>query len=162
MTTCAFPFKFSDPGVDPERFQALASRLLHKEGKEPESCRTAISRCYYATFHVAKGVLEPHFTLPPDATAHKLVRRLLSYADDIEVRKVSQELDGLRDRRNDADYRLSLNDVEQRQTAQHQVNVAAEQIRTLRAIAAGPQWSTILDQIRRKASLVSPPGSGSP
>ena len=148
--------------MNPERFQALASRLLHKEGKEPDSCRTAISRCYYAAFHVAKALLEPHFTFPPDATAHKLVRRLLSYADVDEVRRVGQELDNLRELRNDADYRLFLRDVEERKAAQHHVNVAAEQIRMLRAVAAGPQWGTILDQIRRKASLVSPPGSGAP
>ena len=148
--------------MNPERFQALASRLLHREGKEPESCRTAISRCYYAAFHVAKELLDPHFTFPPDATAHKLVRRLLSYADDDEVRRVGRELDNLRELRNDADYRLYLRDVEDRRAAQHHVNVAAEQIRVIKAIAAGPQWGTILDQIRRKASLVSPPGSSAP
>ena len=111
---------------------------------------------------MAKELLESHFTFPPDATAHKLVRRLLSYANDADVRGIAHELDNLRELRNDADYRLSLPDVEDRKAAQHHVNNAAEQIRALKALASSTRWNMVLNEIRHKASVVSSPGPGIP
>jgi uncharacterized protein (UPF0332 family) len=143
--------------MDPERFQSLAGRLLHREGKDPAACRTAISRSYYAAFHVARHLLEPHFHFPADASAHVKVRRLLSYADHEDLRNVSTELDNLRAARNVADYDLSQSDVDARDNARHEVNVAAEQIRTLKLLAAGEQWGSIMAEIRRKDAAASSP-----
>ncbi len=78
------------------------------------------------------------------------------------MRRVCRELDNLRELRNDADYRLSLPDVEERKAAQHHVNVAGEQIRVLKTLASSARWNPILEQIRQKASLVGPPAPGTP
>src|SRR4051794_40201099 len=134
------PFGSGRLTMDPERFQSLAGRLLHREGQDPAACRSAISRSYYAAFHVARQLLEPHFHFPADASAHVKVRRLLSYADSEDLQIVSTELDNLRATRNAADYDLSRSDVEGRASARHEVNVAGEQIRMLKLVAASGQW----------------------
>ena len=132
--------------MDPERFQTLSGRLLHREGKDAAGCRTAIGRCYYAAFHVARQLLAPHFNLRND-----------------DIKEVSTRLDELRAVRNVADYDLSRTDVEERGIAQYQVNVAGEQIRVLKAIASGDEWQSILAEIRRKDAAASgPPRSGTP
>jgi uncharacterized protein (UPF0332 family) len=91
--------------MDAADFYRLAARLV--EEKEPASCRTAVSRAYYALFHVARDLLDENkFRIDRSDSAHEQVFRHLHNSGDPEVAEIGQYLNDLRSRRNKADYRI--------------------------------------------------------
>lgn len=75
-------------------------------GPEEASLRSAISRAYYAAFHVARnfGWDRREFTLTGTGHDHWLVMNYFRSSPDRTRRKIGVDLDRLYDNRTSADY----------------------------------------------------------
>lgn len=86
-------------------FLPLAHRLA-AAASEPE-WRTAISRAYYAAFHVARQLLEElGFRVPWADRAHAYLTMRLNNCGDVQVQRAASDMHSLRSLRNQADYDL--------------------------------------------------------
>lgn len=93
--------------MEPVAFLKLAERLCNQPDDEA-SLRSAVSRGYYALFHLAKNFVEKHVEkLPKDAKSHDKVYTYLNNCGVMEIVEVAGNLNDLRDERNDADYDLT-------------------------------------------------------
>src|SRR5206468_7212368 len=81
----------------------LAARLA--AGTTEADWRTAISRAYYAAFHVARRLLaDLNFTVPRADRAHQYLAFRLSNCGESAVEQAGRDLETLRRLRNRADY----------------------------------------------------------
>lgn len=84
-------------------FLALAGRLA--AGTTEADWRTAVSRAYYAAFHVARRLLaDLNFIVPRADRAHQYLVFRLSNCGESVVEQAGRDLDTLRRLRNRADY----------------------------------------------------------
>jgi uncharacterized protein (UPF0332 family) len=84
-------------------FLLLASRLALNAGEA--DWRTAVSRAYYAAFHVARLMFaDLNFTVPRADRAHQYLVYRLSNCGESAVEQAGRDLDTLRRLRNRADY----------------------------------------------------------
>jgi uncharacterized protein (UPF0332 family) len=84
-------------------FLLLATRLA--AGSIEADWRTAVSRAYYATFHVARRLfIDLKFTVLRADRAHQYLVFRLSNSGEAVVEQVGRDLDTLRRLRNRADY----------------------------------------------------------
>ncbi|MBL8793901.1 MAG: HEPN domain-containing protein [Planctomycetia bacterium] len=84
-------------------FLPLASRLA--TGATESDWRSAVSRAYYAAFHVARRYFsELNFTVPRADRAHQYFVFRLGNSSEPTVEQAGRELDTLRRLRNRADY----------------------------------------------------------
>ncbi len=103
--------------MDPERFLELA-RILKGGPGTPENYRTAISRAYYAAFHVGVTALKAIGIRASDGPGgHGEVVSCLGACGDSDLQEASMRLKILHGRRRQADYKLSDLNVETRQEA---------------------------------------------
>jgi uncharacterized protein (UPF0332 family) len=86
-------------------FLAVAKQLA-AGGTEAE-WRSAISRAYYAAFHVARELLEDlRFAVPHADRAHAYLSRRLANCGEVQMQRAGTDLNALRGVRNQADYDL--------------------------------------------------------
>lgn len=86
-------------------FLEVAKKLQSSEVEAER--RTSISRAYYAVFNYVKGFLNNEkIEIPKDASGHKKAYHYLLNSGLEEARKLADDLDNLREVRNDADYEL--------------------------------------------------------
>lgn len=84
-------------------FLVLAARLA--AAATEADWRTAISRAYYAAFHVARPLLaDLNFAVPRADRAHQYLVFRLSNCGEAAVEQAGRDLDTLRRLRNRADY----------------------------------------------------------
>lgn len=92
--------------MEPKEFVIFANELLKSKCGPPE-VRTAISRSYYAAFHVSKNFLkEIGFEIKDGPSGHQEVNSHLNNSRMAEIISAASKLGDLRSRRIDADYRL--------------------------------------------------------
>ena len=126
-------------------FLLLANRLL-KDATEAD-WRTAVSRGYYAAFHVARELLRDlGFSVPMTDRAHKYLAFRLSNCGDATIRSAGVDLDRLRDRRNEADYALQLSFSQTAATSE--VRLAENIIRALDFARQEPARTQITDAMK--------------
>jgi uncharacterized protein (UPF0332 family) len=112
------------------------ARSLSNQGTEPAR-RSAVSRAYYAAFHVARDWLESlGFVVPSADTCHKYLCLRLQNCGDPAVLRAGAKLDALRSVRNRADYDMAF--PIPAGTAARFVQSAQDIIRALDAAAADP------------------------
>jgi len=117
--------------MNPQDFLGLA-RTLATDTTEA-AWRSAVSRAYYAAFHVARDWFSAlGFTVPHGDQAHRYLTLRLSNCGDPKVEGAGRELDTLRRDRNRADYDLHL---PVRAIAAHASIQMAEQIIQVRQAA---------------------------
>jgi uncharacterized protein (UPF0332 family) len=84
-------------------FLLLATRLA--AGATEADWRTAVSRAYYAGFHIARRLLaDLNFTVPRADRAHQYLVYRLSNCGESAVQQAGRDLETLRRLRNRADY----------------------------------------------------------
>jgi uncharacterized protein (UPF0332 family) len=84
-------------------FLPLATRLATATSEA--DWRTAVSRAYYAAFHVARRLLaDLQFTVPRADRAHQYLVFRLSNSGEAAVEQAGRDLETLRRLRNRADY----------------------------------------------------------
>ena len=124
-----------------ERDFLAVAKLLAGESTEA-AWRSAVSRAYYAAFHVARSLLEElGFTVPRADKAHDFLYVRLNNCGDPQVGAAGRQLKQLRDDRNQCDYNL------RRLIPQHfawsQIRVAELIIQTLDAARLEPTRTQI-------------------
>jgi hypothetical protein len=122
------------------------ARRLASASTEPE-WRSAVSRAYYAAFHVARQLLEDlGFRVPYADRAHAYLWLRLHNCGDPQVRLAGGELNGLRGSRNLADY--DLRHPFRARIASHRVRAADRIIRLLDAARQEPTRTQITDAMK--------------
>lgn len=128
--------------MDPRDFQRLAERLAGIDGSAER--RSAISRCYYATFHVAMEHLRAmRFPIGKGAAAHGEVQRCLINSGSREVMQAGASMQQLHTHRIRADYDLARKDAELSTTANSAVVRARDSIAMLDSAFAGAARASI-------------------
>lgn len=123
-------------------FLALASRLA--AGPTEADWRSAVSRAYYAAFHVARELLAGlNFTVPRADRAHQYLVFRLSNAGEPTVESAGRDLDTLRRLRNRADYDDAPSVTPAQAAAA--VRLAAGIIQALDGVRAGPNRTRVRD-----------------
>ncbi len=126
-------------------FLPLASSLA--AGTTEAEWRTAVSRAYYAAFHVARELLESFgFRVPRSDRAHAHVWLRLGNCGDPVVQAAAGDFQGLRSDRNLADYDLNRPVAPALATAS--VGTATRVIQRLQAAAQEPARSQITAVMR--------------
>jgi len=140
--------------MNPKEFQHLALRLA-EHGAFPSEFRTAISRAYYAVYHIGINLLkELGFTIANNDQAHKQVYYHFNNSGDSELIEVATKIDDLRTQRNHADYHLERDDVEKKHNAKTHAHSADRLIKTMEKQCNGENRSQIIKSIedwRKKA-----------
>jgi uncharacterized protein (UPF0332 family) len=132
-------------------FLGVARHLLTRTTEA--DWRSALSRAYYAAFHVARLLLEDlGFTIPRADQAHAYLWLRLSNCGDPQLQLTGQKLRDLRGERNRADYDLSK-PLGQTKAAS-QVRLAEQVIQLLDAGKADPVRSQIVATMRRYEQTV--------
>ena len=131
--------------MNPPEFLTLARQLA--AGNSEAEWRSAVSRAYYAAFHVARRLFEDlGFRVPRAEQAHIYLAHRLQNCGEPAVQQAGIDLDALRRIRNQADY-----DLHQPWTAAlavAQVLVAEQVIQALDAAALEPTRTQISDAMR--------------
>jgi uncharacterized protein (UPF0332 family) len=131
--------------MDARDFLTLAERLA-RENAEVD-WRTAVSRAYYAAFHVARELLVAcGFTVPRAETAHSYLWLRLNNAGHSAVQQAGASLDGLRRSRNRADYDVARPLAQA--VALAEVQVAKDVIQALDAAGQEPVKTQITDAMK--------------
>jgi hypothetical protein len=102
--------------MDPREFRRLAMKLVAVP--KAAELRAAVSRAYYAAYHVSVDFVERlGFSIAKLGAGHKQVQDYLWNSGDVEVVQIASKLRTLFSRRVDADYRLGKSAIENQQTA---------------------------------------------
>ena len=126
-------------------FLTLASCLV--AGADEASWRTAVSRAYYAAFHVARQLMNDlGFTVPYADRAHGYLWLRLQNSGEPSVVQAGADLKDLRGLRNKADYDLSFS--LRSPFARTQYSTAESIILALEAAAVEPIRSQIVAGMR--------------
>jgi uncharacterized protein (UPF0332 family) len=121
--------------MNPRDFLNLADALAM--GTEEAEWRSAASRAYYATFHVARQLLQGcGFAVPRADQAHSYLGQRLSNCGHPDVEEAGESLNEMRTRRNKADYDLHWPFLQTK--AIQQVDTALTVIQLLDAVSATP------------------------
>lgn len=108
---------------------------------------SAVSRAYYAAFHVSRDLfVDCGFTVPRGDQAHTYLWRRLSNAGHSDVRDSGNNLQTVRRQRNRADY--DLDRPFEKSAASGQIGVCKEIIRRLEAAAKEPIKSQITEAMK--------------
>jgi len=132
---------------DPQEFIKLAERILRNSPGASEA-RTAIGRAYYGAFHAAKRPLEQSFRFSKQENVHQQIRMLFINCSSVDAREIGRNLDDLRDRRNNADYRLDDTVVDQPMTATDCLQLAKRAIMKVQQLLAGPNASSVIAEMK--------------
>lgn len=120
--------------ITPHEQWAGAIRLSAGVDDSEFARRVAVSRIYYATYHLARGVAPARPAGPGEGGVHRALIEALQGSSDPEHRLAGRRLDRLRHLRVEADYHLSATVA--RHTLDEAVR-AAGAIRKLLGLAAG-------------------------
>src|SRR5262245_12354696 len=93
--------------IQPRDFLAQAERLL-ESGLEVDR-RSAVSRGYYAAYHLARILVSEKcgVVLSKTADSHQTIQRCLMSSQHSQLRAAGSRLESLRGERNLADYHLT-------------------------------------------------------
>lgn len=126
-------------------FLILAQSLA--VGSTEASWRSAISRGYYAAFHIARLLLQDlGFTVPQADRAHGYLWLRLANCGDAQVQRAGSDLAALRRNRNQADYDLRAAFTSR--FAQARVHTDGQIIQKLEAAALEPTRTAITDAMK--------------
>ena len=132
--------------MDEREFLALAQALAVMTSEA--AWRSAVSRAYYAAFHVARHLMEGlGFRVPHADRGQGHLWLRLSNCGDARLQQVGVDLNTLRQERNRADY--DLHRALRQNVAQARVQTAELVILALGAAASEPTRSQARDEMIR-------------
>jgi uncharacterized protein (UPF0332 family) len=134
--------------MDADDFFTLAQRLAVRPTEAER--RTAVSRAYYAAFHLALQLIDSRFgVVVPINQAHvKLAFCLQSGTTNTTAVDAGQLLATLRDARKIADYQLNSLAPASDEWARLQVEIAHDAISAIKACASEQDLATIMNEVR--------------
>ncbi|HZT80535.1 MAG TPA: HEPN domain-containing protein [Gemmataceae bacterium] len=126
-------------------FLTLADSLV--AGSTEAEWRSAVSRAYYAVFHIARQLFtDLGFTVPQSDRAHAYLWYRLSNTGDPQVAWAGSSLNDLRSLRNEADY--DLHRLASQTLAASHVQLAHRIIQALDSAGNEPTRTQITDAIK--------------
>lgn len=132
--------------MDPQTFLTLANEWV--QGPLEAHWRSAVSRAYYAAFHVARLLLEDlSFEVERGDRAHAYLTHRLCQCGHPEIGAAATTLIDLSRSRNEADYNLKSPFSHGR--AVQDVHTAHETITALQQGIAEPNRTTMTDAMRQ-------------
>ena len=132
--------------MDPKDFLRVANDLAKSD--EAAELRSAVSRAYYAAFHVARKLLiDMGFEISKGPGAHGDVCKYLGNAANSTVEHAGSNIGDLRNWRNQADYELDLVEHENSGKVQHIVTVTEQIIGGLEQCCNGSNRDQIKSAI---------------
>ena len=132
--------------MDPQTFLTLADEWV--QGPTEAHWRSAVSRAYYAAFHVARLLLDDlGFEVERGDRAHAYLTHRLCQCGQPEIGAAGTTLIDLRRSRNEADYGLKTPFSHRR--AIQEVHTAHETITALQQGFVEPIRTTITEAMRR-------------
>jgi uncharacterized protein (UPF0332 family) len=121
--------------MNPREFLDVAEQLI--AGLTEGEWRSAVSRAYYAAFHVSRRLLLLcGFDVPRGEQAHIYLSRRLANSGHIDVENAGNDLNFLRGLRNRADYDLDV--PLSHATSSGQVQAAETIVQLLEAVPKAP------------------------
>ncbi len=140
--------------MNAQEFLSLAGRLVATSPATEAACRTAISRAYYASFHLAReNLIDLGFRVNWD---HAVPQRLLMSAGVSLALRAGQNLGYLQSERVRADYELESRRAVDQAIARHCVEVAHDFVTLLSECRLEPVRTNIKagieDYLRRIAT----------
>ena len=131
--------------MDARTFLSTADQLA--QGATEADWRSAVSRAYYAVFHVARQLFTAcNFTVPRADRAHSYLWMGLCNCGEAAVQRAGAALDALRRLRNHADYDVARPLLQA--TALTQVQNARQVLQALDAAAQEPLKTQITDAMK--------------
>jgi len=141
--------------MDPRDFLDIAKKL--SQGGTAAEYRTAISRAYYATYHVGADFLKGiGCTISKGPTGHEEVIRNLSHCGDLELAKVGSQLTDLRSQRNNADYRLDNTKYDKQRASQAVTMQSERMIQALDRCGSGSRRDEIARAVKEYSRKIKP------
>jgi uncharacterized protein (UPF0332 family) len=133
--------------MDPHQFLDVADEL--SRGLSEAEWRSAVSRAYYAAFHVARNLFETcGFRVPQAEQAHGYLWLRLSNSGHPDIDQIGPQLRRLRSDRNWADY--DLHHPLPQEMALSSVSRASDIIKLLDLVAAEEAYrSRLTDGVKR-------------
>ena len=97
------------------------------------SCRSIISRSYYACFHIAKKIIREHYSgkWPSGGSAHKFIEEIFVHSQNSDLVLAGQLFKTLRTQRRFADYDLEKSQCDSIQQARLHLMQANEFIKII-------------------------------
>lgn len=148
--------------MNPAQFCEIAGFLLAAKPTEPAAIRSAVSRAYYALYHVVAGrLLAAGIQLPVKRSeCHELVYRILSGAHGEELKTIAISLNDLRHHRNRADYELDDKSIESLANAKTIVEKTSKRISKFNTFCGDEavmtsNWNAMKDAAHRERLVVS-------
>jgi uncharacterized protein (UPF0332 family) len=131
--------------MNADDFQAFASSLAARPNLGAAAYRSAISRAYYAAYHSARELVEAGMGISCKAggSEHKKLQVYYLNCTVDEGVELGQLLNNLHQSRRDADYTLSLAQIETQGQARLCVERASEIIDRVRACTQPPLFGQI-------------------
>ncbi len=116
--------------MDPRNFLTLAKRLT--SDASAENHRSAISRSYYAAYHVAKNFLgDLGIKTKKSGHSHGEVTKCIGNSGDLTIEKSGSKLRDLQGMRIKADYEMENKEVEKNVIAILQIKIACNVVKEL-------------------------------
>lgn len=132
--------------MDPKDFLRVANDLSKLD--EAAELRSAVSRAYYAAFHVARKLLvDMGFRISRGPAAHGDVCKYLGNADNLTVEHAGNNIGDLKGWRNQADYELDLAKHENSGSVQNIVLITKQIIEDLEQCCNGSSRDQIKSAI---------------
>jgi uncharacterized protein (UPF0332 family) len=139
-----------------EGFLTLAMQL--SQSADEARLRTAVSRAYYAAFHVARSYLaDAGIAIPSSEHVHKKLAMALANAGHPALTEASRHVSNLRADRNEADYDLDSTMWSARSAALLRIDSAKRVVELIHDYRTGPERETILAALRQAASSLGLP-----
>ncbi len=133
--------------------------FLAAQNRNEVARRSAVSRAYYAAFHLARAFLkEVGVDVPANATGHEFIVLRLENCGHPEAYEAGSLLIDLRRERNRADYVLVDRRFESVENVRAAIETASEFQRLLMNVSAEPARTQIRDGIIRYHQAVRYPG----
>lgn len=127
--------------MDAKQFQLL--------GCFPAEFRSAISRAYYAAYHVGLEFLNKMgFSISKNSEAHDAVCWHFNNSGDEDLKKIATKIGELRAKRNQADYQLNRTDVESKENAKLYVMSAGRIIESIEKCSKVKDSKLITEKIQ--------------
>ncbi|OHE20742.1 MAG: hypothetical protein A2X95_10180 [Syntrophobacterales bacterium GWF2_56_9] len=141
--------------MDPRDFLEVAKKL--SQGGTAAEYRTAVSRAYYAIYHVSADFLTGlGCTINDGPSGHGDVYRNLSNCCDSELASVGSQLHDLHGKRIIADYRLNNTKYDNQKTTQAVMMQSERMIQALDRCVSGARRDEIAKAVKEYLRKISP------
>jgi len=137
--------------MNPDEFLKLANRLALSRSSGPAEFRSAVSRAYYAVYHIAERILndQMQFHCRSGGNEHQWVQRHYANCTTADARDAGRIIQNMHDARKDADYELADSQIENQAAALMSLERAEEIKKLLASCVTDANFSAVKAEMQR-------------